>query len=188
MTSVRATVTAALIGVVAVIGAGCGAGGSGDPESTAPAPASAGSSSSGTHASGHSKAVKFAECMRDNGVPAFPDPDASGDLTVDAVANGSSIDTDGAAWKRALRACKNLQPAGFTGRKATPTQQSARLQFAQCVRRHGVKDFPDPARDAPLVDTNRIPSSATAAGMSSLNAAMRACSSFSDKAGVRPGA
>ncbi len=39
------------------------------------------------------KALKFAECMRANGADAFPDPDASGRLTIDAVANGSSVDT-----------------------------------------------------------------------------------------------
>src|SRR5579875_3096072 len=30
------------------------------------------------------QAVKFAECMRANGVKAFPDPDASGQLTIDS--------------------------------------------------------------------------------------------------------
>jgi hypothetical protein len=31
------------------------------------------------------KGVKFAECMRHNGVSQFPDPGASGKLTIDAV-------------------------------------------------------------------------------------------------------
>ena len=64
------------------------------------------------------KAVKFAECMRENGVSAFPDPDASGELTLDGVVNGSSLDPDRAAFKQAIRACKDLQPPGFTGSKA----------------------------------------------------------------------
>ena len=90
------------------------------------------------------KAVKFAECMRDNGVSEFPDPDASGELTIDGVVNGSSLDPSSAAWKQAISACKDLEPPGFTGTKATPQQRSARLEFAQCVRDNGVKDFPDP--------------------------------------------
>ena len=61
----------------------------------------------------------------------------------------------------------------------------ARLEFAQCVRDNGVKDFPDPTRDGPLVDTNRIPSAATSGGMSILNAAMQKCRSFAYEAGVR---
>ena len=69
--------------------------------------------------------------------------------------------------------------AGLHGHaRRRPEQMTARLEFAQCVRDNGVKDFPDPTRDGPLVDTNRIPSSATAGGMSILNAAMQKCRSL----------
>ncbi|GLW30059.1 hypothetical protein [Actinoplanes regularis] len=126
-------------------------------------------------AAAHEKAVKFAECMRENGVKGFPDPDASGELTIDGVLNGSSLDPESAAWKRAVDACKDLQPPGFTGDKRSAEQQANVLEFAQCVRDNGVKDFPDPTADAPIVDTNRIPSAATSGGMSALNAAMQKC-------------
>ena len=90
--------------------------------------------------------MTFAECMRQNGVKEFPDPDASGELTIDGVVNGSSIDTNSAAWKTAIGACKDLQPPGFTGRKASPKEQNVRLKFAQCIRENGVKDFPGPGQ------------------------------------------
>jgi len=169
----------AMVAIVALTSAGCGMGGGGDTTSSATTPV--GSSA----ANAHGKAVKFAECMRDNGVSAFPDPDASGRLTIDGVVNGSSVDPSSATWKHAIAVCKHLEPSGFTGSKATPQQMRARLAFAQCVRDNGVKDFPDPTRDGPLVDTNRIPSSATSGGMGILNAAMRKCGSFASKAGVR---
>ncbi len=125
---------------------------------------------------GNDKAVKFAECMRDNGVSEFPDPDASGRLTIDGVVNGSSLDPDGPAWRKAIGACKDLQPAGFTGDgKRSAKKQDAALEFAQCIREHGVKDFPDPANGEPLVDTRRIPSSGRPGGMTILNAAMKTC-------------
>jgi hypothetical protein len=149
------------------------------------APAGSGNGTSTT--SVHAKAVKFAECMRSNGVGAFPDPDTSGRLTIDGVLNGSSLDPNSASWKQAIGACKDLEPAGFTGGKVTPTQRTARLEFARCVRDHGVPDFPDPTPNGPLVDTNRIPSAATAAGMSALNAAMRKCGNFAAAAGVTGG-
>jgi hypothetical protein len=132
----------------------------------------------------NAKAVRFAECMRDNGVRGFPDPDASGELTIDGILNGSSLDPDSAAWKNAITACKDLQPSGFTGHKRSAKQQSAGLKFAQCIRDNGVKDFPDPTADAPLVDTNRIPSTARDGGMSMLNAAMRKCRDAAASAGV----
>jgi hypothetical protein len=62
----------------------------------------------------------------------------------------------------------------------------ARLKFAQCMRDNGVKDFPDPTPNGPLIDTNRIPSLAgkdprTDPG---LNAAMHRCRDFAAAAGV----
>ena len=131
------------------------------------------------------QAVKFAECMRNNGVSQFPDPSGSGKLTIDAIANGSSLDTNAPAFTRALTACKDLEPAGFTGSKRSPEQQSAALRFAQCIRKNGVKDFPDPIKGEPLVDTNRIPSSNLPGGMSILNAAMHKCRGMAAAAGVR---
>jgi hypothetical protein len=116
--------------------------------------------------------------MRAHGVAAFPDPDASGQLSIDGVANNSSLDTGSAAFKQALDACKDLEPAGFTGHKRNVQEQADALKFAQCIREHGVPDFPDPTPDSPLVDTNRIPSAASNGGMTILNAAMKSCGSF----------
>ena len=104
------------------------------------------------------QAVTFSACMREHGVKEFPDPDASGELTIDAIANDSPVDVGSAAFERALKACKDLTPSGFTGRERTAGEQDAALQFAQCMRENGIKDFPDPVKGAPLIDTNRIPS------------------------------
>jgi hypothetical protein len=172
--TLRPLAALAMVAMVAVISAGCGGTGS----------AGTGSSGSNGAAATREKAVKFSECMRENGVSDFPDPNASGELTIDAVANGSSVDTNSVAFTRALTACKDLEPPGFTGETRSPEQQAAALQFAQCIRDNGVKDFPDPAPDAPLVDTNRIPSSATEGGMSILNAAMQKCRDFGAAAGA----
>ena len=162
--------------MVALISAGC---------SNAPAGTGA-SSDAGNASAAREQAVKFAECMRSNGVREFPDPDASGTLTIETVANGTSIDTDSAAFGRAITACKDLEPPGFTGLTRTPEQQQAALKFAQCIRDNGVKDFPDPAIDEPMIDTNRIPSTSTAGGMTILHAAMQKCGSFAGAAGVHP--
>ena len=70
------------------------------------------------------------------------------------------------------------------GSKRSSQQQEAALKFAQCIRDNGVKDFPDPIPDGPLVDTNRIPSSAPPGGMSILNAAMQKCRDVAAAAGV----
>ena len=152
--------------------------------SSAPAATGSRSSDGGSSPAGHEKAVKFAACMRRNGVRQFPDPSASGRLTIDAVANGSSLDTSTPAFNQAISACKSLEPAGFTGTKRSSQQQQAALKFAQCIRNNGVPDFPDPIPNGPLVDTNRIPSTANPGGMSALNAAMQKCGDVAAAAGV----
>jgi hypothetical protein len=134
----------------------------------------------------HEQAVKFSACMRANGVSDFPDPNASGAFTIDAIANGSSIDTNSPAFTRAITTCRDLEPAGFTGTTRTPEQQQAALTFAQCIRDNGVKDFPDPAIDEPLIDTTRIPSTDTPGGMTILRAAMQKCTGLARAAGVQP--
>lgn len=154
------------LAVIVLIGAGC-----------AHTPSATRSSTSDA-ASGVGGAVKFAQCMRANGVGDFPDPGPSGQFTIDAIANGSGVNTTSAAFVQALAACRTLEPAGFTGAARSSQQQSAALQFARCIRANGVPDFPDPTPSGPLVDTTRIPSAATALGMSALHAAMQKCSSL----------
>lgn len=153
--------------------------------SSAPASnASDGSSGGDSTAANHEKAVKFAACMRANGVKAFPDPSASGNFTIEQVANGSSLDPNTPAVKQAVSACKRLEPSGFTGTKRSPQQQSAALKSAQCIRANGVPDFPDPDPNGPIIDTNRIPSAHRPGGMSALHAAMQKCRGLGAAAGV----
>jgi hypothetical protein len=167
--------------MLAVIVAGCSST-SGGTGGTSTATTRAGTSSSNNSTRG--KAVRFAECMRSNGVSGFPDPDASGELTIDAVANGSSVDTSSAAFTQAMSVCMHLQPPGFTGHERNAHEQEGALAFAQCIRDNGVPDFPDPAKDEPMVDTRRIPSADLPGGMSILNAAMKKCGRYGPSAGV----
>jgi len=112
----------AALAVVALIGAGC----SNEP---------AEDGSAGNTNAGYENAVKFAECMRDNGVREFPDPDASGELTIDGVVNGSSLDPSTPAWKAAISACKDLQPPGFTGDQEVSVVARAITRLSRVGRR-----------------------------------------------------
>jgi hypothetical protein len=176
MTSNRQRTLAALapVAVAALISA-CGSS----------APAGGGANDT---AANHEKAVKFAECMRANGVSEFPDPTTTGTLTLDGVVNGSSLNLNAPASKRALTACKDLEPAGFTGSKRTPHQQQAALEFARCMRENGVPDFPDPTPNGPLIDTARIPSAAGRGAQSipGFTAAAKKCTAaYSGELGFR---
>jgi hypothetical protein len=131
----------ALIAMVALISA-CGSS----------APSGTGGSGGGNTAANTEKAVKFAECMRSNGVSEFPDPGASGKFTIDGIVNGSSLDPRTPAFTHAISACKDLEPAGFMGSTRSPQEQEAALKFAQCIRANGVPDFPDPTENGPLIN------------------------------------
>ena len=134
----------ALVALVAPI-SGCG--------SSAPAGGSGSGGDAGTGtAAAHEKAVKFAECIRSNGVGAFPDPDASGQFAYGIPSHSSPLNPSSAAWQHAIGACKSLEPAEFMPTSFTPSQLAARLKFAACVRANGVPGFPDPTPHGPLVD------------------------------------
>jgi hypothetical protein len=168
--------------IVAMIAAGCGGTQSSSGTSTAVAAdtsrnttTTAAHTSTASHTSTvtpREKAVKFSECMRTNGVNDFPDPNATGQFPSYGVSVSKAV------WTKAVAACKALQPPGSLNAHLTPTQFSAALKFAQCIREHGVPDFPDPVNGQPLIDTTRIPSANKPGGMTILNAATHTCSHF----------
>ncbi len=166
--------------IVAVLAAGCGGAPSSSGTSTAAAAdtgsntntttvARTGTANRTTTTSAREKAVKYAECLRTNGVSDFPDPNASGQFPSYGVSVTPTV------WRRATTACKALAPPGAGSAKLTPTQLSDALRFAQCVREHGVPDFPDPVNGQPLIDTTKIPSANKPGGMTILNASTHTC-------------
>ena len=157
------------LAVLALLAVGCSSSPSDSTTAT-----TAGASTS-TTLSRDQQGVRFAECMRTHDVPHFPDPDPDGDFTF-------GVDVTPEVWLQALTACKDLQPPGTLSGDRTPQQQSAALRMAQCVRDHGVPDFPDPVDGEPLIDTDKIPSANRPGGMAILNAATKACGELLDDA------
>ncbi len=85
--------------------------------------------------------LAYAKCMRDHGISDFPDPQPGGGIAIQA-GPGSDLDQNNPQFKAADDACKSLLP--------TPSKQDQQkefehmLRFAQCMREHGIADFPDP--------------------------------------------
>ena len=91
--------------------------------------------------------VAFAVCMRSHGVPDYPDPriSSSGSTGQVELSPGSAY-PDSPASKSAGHACHHLLPNG--GKPANSAQDRAQdLTFADCMRSHGVPNFPDADRD-----------------------------------------
>jgi hypothetical protein len=144
-------VVLALIALAALLMSACGSNG---PAATGSGSTGANNSSANNTSANVAKAEKFSQCMRTNGVSAFPDPDSSGQLTIDGVVNGTALDPNSPGFEQALSACKDLEPPGFTGSTRSPTQQEAALKFAQCMRNNGITNFPDPTANGPIIDVN----------------------------------
>jgi hypothetical protein len=123
---------AAVLAAAGLVVAGCGGGGGGSGSSTT------------SQAAMRDKEVKYSQCMREHGIKNFPDPQPDGGMLLKA-GPGTGIDPDSPQFKAAQRACAKYQPkqgVKFDRAKAQQMQQAA-LEFAQCMRRHGI-DFPDP--------------------------------------------
>jgi hypothetical protein len=121
----------AMLGCAAVI-AGCGA-----------------ASSTTTRqkgARGRAAFLAFSECMRSHGVTNFPDPSSSGGIQ---LSSSSGINPFSPSFKSAQTSCRKLLPGG--GPPSHPSEQDKKrmLQISECMRRHGITDFPDPTTTPP---------------------------------------
>jgi hypothetical protein len=96
--------------------------------------------------------TKFAACMRANGEPTFPDPNAQG------VISAGSLDRGSPQFRQALAACRKNMPNGTPN----PAQQAQNLRQAvaasACMRRNGVPNFPDPQTGSGGAMVIRLPS------------------------------
>jgi len=138
----------AVAAAVAVLTAGCGVhisfGGGGSAPSSASAP-------------NYAQELDLAQCMRSHGEPDFPDPSTSGGYTLTngsiTGAGGSSIDIDSSQAQAAYGDCRHLLPgAPSISQLEQDVQQEQQrqaqalpflLKYSQCMRSHGVPNFPD---------------------------------------------
>jgi hypothetical protein len=128
------------------------------PSSTGPGGSS---NAGGTASSSSSSAVSYSHCMRSNGVPDYSDPGSGGNLP---KGSAQQFGVSSSQLQAAEQACQHLLPAIGVSLNATSMQEchlahvcppalvqqalTAGLKFAQCMRSHGVPDWPDPTVDS----------------------------------------
>ncbi len=128
--------------------------------SGSPSAASPGGSSNAAVAAS-SPAVSYSHCMRAHGVPNFPDPGSGGSLP---KGSAQQFGVSSAELQAAELACQHVLPATGDLLTAASLQQcylthvcppalvqqalSAGRKFAQCMRSHGVPNWPDPTLEA----------------------------------------
>ncbi len=126
----------------ALLAAAC----SGSPSSTG----SGGSSTAGGSANS-SSAVAYSRCVRSHGVPNFPDPQGTAGIPKEAVVRALREVSDSRA-KAATNACANLNPNNAPSPAQQRQELTDYLKFAQCMRSHGLPNFPDPTSSGGRVE------------------------------------
>ncbi|EPH44662.1 hypothetical protein ABT390_30710 [Streptomyces aurantiacus] len=92
------------------------------------------------------RGLAYAKCMRENGVPKFPDPEQGGGGI--RIGPGMGVDPQSSEFKKAQEACKDLSPQGAGGPNGGKPLDSAKVaEWARCMRENGVPKFPDPEID-----------------------------------------
>jgi hypothetical protein len=88
-------------------------------------------------------AIKFAACIRAHGVPDFPDPNAQG---VFSLSGSDASLPKTPQFQRASKTCLSLLHLGGAPPNAAQRAQvlAQLLKYSQCMRAHGVTNFPDP--------------------------------------------
>ncbi len=180
--SVRASRRAAavvLVGALALLLAGCGSsspsvarlgGNHGKPSSSIQSPGSSavngGGAPSGAGSPGGpggtytkmigvstASEVALAACVRKHGVPSFPDPNAQG-----VWSNGDGV-WQTPQFRKAELTCarlldiRNALPPSAAEQAAQAVQL---VKYSECMRSHGVPNFPDPSGDNLSVSVSQI--------------------------------
>ncbi|MBB4688025.1 hypothetical protein [Amycolatopsis jiangsuensis] len=143
----RKSAVAALAGMAALVLSACGSGGDeGDKVASISSPPSSSAAgdtggSGGTDADREQAMLKYAKCMRDNGID-MPDPKGDGQGVTIALPGGGG---DG-KLEKASETCKHFLPNGGEPKKLSPQELDEAREQAKCMREHGV-DMPDPNPD-----------------------------------------
>jgi hypothetical protein len=153
----RSRRTSLLIGLVVsgILLAGCGGGSAGPTTATADGAPAAGSRSatgatvtkSRSTAPGVAvSALAFAKCMRANGAPDFPDPAPGGGFIFPVRAG---FDPSSPSAKAAQSKCQRFMPSRSSGPTFSARSLAEVVKIAECMRQHGVPQFPDPTTTRP---------------------------------------
>jgi hypothetical protein len=136
---------ALLLGLLALSAAACSDSGDGGGVASADGATTetAEGDGGGEELDGFEEALAYAECMRENGVDEFPDPqgDGGGGMRLELP---EGTDPESEEFQAAEDACEDLQPGPEEGATIDPEIYEALLEYAACMRENGIEAFPDP--------------------------------------------
>jgi hypothetical protein len=176
-------IIAATSGVVALIATGCaGCSAIGGGSRAAGSGTGTGTGTPAAHGSSPGAAVyhRAAECIRTHGVPGFPEPTQNPQTGEWDLPPGTRKPP-----QSTMNACRSIlsqiPEANGDGdndeRPLTPAEMAKAGQFAQCMRQHGLADFPDPSANGDFV----LPQRYEALGKGGIRAQLMACRKYNSE-------
>ncbi|MEU4684426.1 hypothetical protein [Streptomyces xinghaiensis] len=93
------------------------------------------------------QALAFSQCMRDNGVAGFPDPQQQEGGGIALSPGDGNVDPNSESFKSAQEACRDKMPQGQLGGgggNGEPLDSAKVAAWAKCMRENGLPKFPDP--------------------------------------------
>jgi hypothetical protein len=166
---------------VAVLVAGCGGGGksgatiaslSSTTKQVSTTQTTAGSLTTAGHRGGASlsdtasEGVAYANCLHAHGLPNYPDPHfvamtgpESHLMYVPPPNTDSGLNANAPQVLTAAKACARRRGALFGQPTAAQVaaEQKAALAFANCMRSHGISDYPEPVFNSQGIETDVVP-------------------------------
>lgn len=136
---------AAAVAVIVLLVAACSGGGSAALSAGPP-----------TLQSLTAQALAYAKCMRSHDIPDFPDPTVQDNAQSKGVGFSmpSGVDQHSPQFQSAAKLCQ--KQTGFGHISATQLRQgmNAMLKYAECMRSHGITNFPDPFENSHQIGFN----------------------------------
>lgn len=162
-TRFRLAAPAAVLASATLLAAACG----GSPSTTARVP---------TLQDMTTNALTFAKCMRAHGVPDFPDPTVQDNAQAKGVRfEVSASIRNSPQFQPATKVCQKQAGFGQLSPAVLQAMMTAALKFAECMRSHGVTNYPDPVDEGNKIQLGPGPGSSFAKDSPRAQAARRAC-------------
>ncbi|MDA1361983.1 hypothetical protein O1R50_20310 [Glycomyces luteolus] len=99
---------------------------------------------------GFEQALAYSECMRDNGIADFPDPEENGSGGV-GLSLPEGVDPEDEDFKAAEEACEDMMPGPGEDATLDPEIYEALLDYSECMRENGITEFPDPEPNGGII-------------------------------------
>jgi hypothetical protein len=137
---------AAAVAGIAVLVAACSSGGGSTATSVGPP----------TLQSLTAQALSYAKCMRSHGIQNFPDPTVQDNAHSKGVgfAMPSGIDTHSSQYQSANKTCQKQSGFGHISTAQLQQGMNDMLKYAECMRSHGITNFPDPFENSHQIGFN----------------------------------